>query len=102
MPETDAARSAPRLPSARERLLPVLVFVVPLLGLAFGIYQFWDRGVGWTEMALFLSFYALTTLGIGAGFHRMLTHRGFQSPAPVRLILLALGSMTLEGPPTFW
>ena len=102
MAETDVAHAAPRLPSAGQKLLLVLVVVVPLLGLAFGIYQFWDRGVGWTEMALFLSFYALTTLGIGAGFHRMLTHRGFESPAPVRFILLALGSMTLEGPPTFW
>src|SRR5687768_18050140 len=95
----DANHAAPLAPTVGQKAFLVLVVVVPLLGLVYGVLQFWDRGVGWTEIGLLLSFYALTTVGIGAGFHRMLTHRGFLSPAPVRFVLLALGSMALEGPP---
>src|SRR5687768_5761937 len=101
MAET-AAHQAPPSPGLGPKLVLVLVVVVPLVALAFGIYQFWDRGIGWAEIGLLPGFYALTTVGTGAGFHRMLTHRGFLSPAPVRFTLLALGSMALEGPPTFW
>jgi stearoyl-CoA desaturase (Delta-9 desaturase) len=41
-------------------------------------------------------------MGIGIGFHRMLTHRSFESSAPVRFFWLALGSMALQGPAVEW
>ena len=44
----------------------------------------------------------MTTLGIGIGFHRMLTHKGFEARGPVRAFFLALGSMALEGPAIAW
>jgi len=93
---------APKPPSTGEKVVLVLVVALPLLGLGLAIYQLWNQLVGWREIALFLTFYALTTLGIGAGYHRMLTHRGFRSPAPVRFVMLVLGSMALEGTPVFW
>lgn len=94
--------SAPPPPRIGEKLFLLLVVLVPLAGLAFAVYRLWNQAVGWHDLTLFLSFYVVTTVGIGAGFHRMLTHRGFLAPAPVRFVLLALGSLALEGPPTDW
>lgn len=96
------ARRAPKPPSVTEKAILLAVVVLPIVGLGLAIYQLWNRLVGWPDIVLLVAMYVLTTLGIGAGFHRMLTHRGFESPPPVRYVLLALGSMALEGTPVFW
>jgi stearoyl-CoA desaturase (Delta-9 desaturase) len=85
-----------------RKLLILLIVIAPLAGLAMGIVQLWNRWVGPTDLALLVSLYAVTVLGIGIGFHRMLTHRGFDAPAPVRFVLLVLGSMAVEGPAIEW
>jgi fatty-acid desaturase len=41
-------------------------------------------------------------LGICVGFHRLLTHSGFQTYAPVRGTLAVLGCLAGEGPPIMW
>lgn len=46
--------------------------------------------------------YALIDLGVGVGFHRMLTHRSFQPHPVVKLLVLVLGSMSLEDPALEW
>jgi stearoyl-CoA desaturase (delta-9 desaturase) len=45
---------------------------------------------------------ALIDLGVGIGFHLMLTHRGFQPHPVVKLLVLVLGSMSLEDPALEW
>jgi len=85
-----------------RRLLILFIVVAPLAALVVGIIQLWNRWVGPTDLVLLISLYALTVLGIGIGFHRMLTHKGFDAPAPVRFVLLVLGSMAVEGPAVEW
>lgn len=41
-------------------------------------------------------------LGIGIGYHRLLTHRGFKTPKWVEYVLTVCGTLTLEGGPIFW
>jgi len=86
---------------ANKALLLVIV-IAPLAGLVYVIYDLWDKQVDGADLSLLLTLYAVTTLGIGIGFHRMLTHKGFEAPAAVRFVFLALGSMALEGPPIAW
>jgi stearoyl-CoA desaturase (delta-9 desaturase) len=40
--------------------------------------------------------------GIGMGYHRLLTHRGYVVPKPVEYFLGMCGTLTLEGGPIFW
>jgi stearoyl-CoA desaturase (delta-9 desaturase) len=81
----------------------VLVAVVaPLIATVFAIYQLWNRAVNLSDVVLMAVMYSLIILGIGAGFHRMLTHRSFQPHPVVKFILLVLGSMSLEGPAIQW
>ena len=41
-------------------------------------------------------------LGIGVGYHRLLTHRGYKTPKWVEYLLTILATLTLEGGPVFW
>ncbi|MBI2678607.1 MAG: fatty acid desaturase [Candidatus Koribacter versatilis] len=40
--------------------------------------------------------------GIGMGYHRLLTHRGFKSPRWLEYFLTICGTLALEGGPLFW
>ena len=42
------------------------------------------------------------SLGIGMGYHRLLTHRGYRTPTWVEYFLTFCGTLTLEGGPIFW
>jgi fatty-acid desaturase len=41
-------------------------------------------------------------LGIGMGYHRLLTHRGYKTPRSVEYFLTLCGTLALEGGPIFW
>jgi len=57
----------------------------------------------WTGVltALFLNWVA-TSLGIGVGYHRLLTHRGYKTPKWVEYFLTICATLALEGGPIFW
>ena len=42
------------------------------------------------------------SLGIGMGYHRLLTHRSYRTPKWVEYLLTFCGTLTLEGGPIFW
>src|SRR5262245_65445545 len=46
--------------------------------------------------------YLVTALGITIGYHRLLTHRSFQTHKPVEYALAAAGSMAVQGPVIDW
>jgi len=84
------------------RRVAVATVVLPFLGFLVSVVLLWQRAFGPVDLFLLVLFYALTTLGVGVGFHRLYAHRGFQTSTPVRVILAVLGSMAAEGPILFW
>src|SRR5207302_793280 len=74
----------------------------PLLFTIYTMWRLWNQSVGWTEVGLFVVLYVLTGFGTTIGLHRLLTHRSFETPAPVRLVLLILGVMANQGRPIDW
>jgi stearoyl-CoA desaturase (delta-9 desaturase) len=76
--------------------------VLPFVGLGAAVYSLWGWGFSWVELALLLGLYVLTSLGITVGFHRLFTHRAFETYAVVQVILAVLGSMTVQGPLLKW
>ena len=91
-----------RTPSFWEKALLLAVVTLPLAALVVAVFLLFNHGVSGLDLALFGAMYLVTTLGIGMGFHRMLTHRGFTGPAWLRFALLASGSMALEGGAAWW
>ena len=80
-----------------------LVFVVlPFLGTVLAMVLLWNQYVFAQDIVLMLLFTLLTGIGVTIGYHRMLTHQGFQTSPVVRGILLILGCMAMEGAPIGW
>jgi stearoyl-CoA desaturase (delta-9 desaturase) len=85
-----------------QKGLVLVIVVAPFLATAFAIVQLWERAVTWPDLALLVGLYIPTSLGVTAGFHRMLTHRSFRAHPVARAIILVLGSMAVEGPALSW
>jgi len=56
---------------------------------------------GALAVAVALWFVAIN-LGICVGYHRLLTHRGYQTPRPMARFLAVCGTLALEGSPLYW
>jgi stearoyl-CoA desaturase (delta-9 desaturase) len=66
------------------------------------IVLLWGRGFSVLQLILMLGMYLLSVLGITVGYHRLFTHRAFDAPRAVKVVLVILGSMAVEGPLMKW
>ena len=64
----------------------VALFMFSWAGLATAAFLWWVTG----------------SLGIGMGYHRLLTHRGYKTPKWLEYFLTICGTMALEGGPVAW
>jgi len=57
----------------------------------------------WKALVLMLVLiWVAGSLGIGMGYHRLLTHRGYKTPKWVEYFLTTCATLALEGGPFFW
>jgi stearoyl-CoA desaturase (delta-9 desaturase) len=80
----------------------LLAIVIPPLGLIIVAVGLWGIALSWVDVAVFLALYVLTGLGTTVGYHRLFTHRSFETTKTVRATFAILGSMTIQGPVTQW
>lgn len=85
-----------------ERLAIVSAVVVPFVGLCLAIVLLWGSAVSLIDLSAFLIGYFLTGIGITVGYHRLFSHRSFETRPTVRAALAVLGSMSAEGPVLDW
>lgn len=85
-----------------ERAFALLTVSVPLVGVCIAVAMLWHQAIGPVELALLVSMYFLTALGLSLGFHRHFSHQSFKAVPAVRTVLGVLGSMAAEGPVIFW
>ena len=88
--------------SLGARSATLLAVIVPLLGLVAAVVFLWGRGFSWVDLGLLLGMYVLTIVGITVGFHRLFTHRAFETSRLIQFLLAALGSMAVQGPLLKW
>ena len=86
----------------KYRIWITIGVVLPILSVIAAMVLCWNKFVFATDLALFLVGYVLAALGVTIGYHRMLTHEGFQSPSWLRALFLILGVMSFEGSPDVW
>jgi stearoyl-CoA desaturase (Delta-9 desaturase) len=89
-------------PSLTTKVVLQLLVWIPLLGTVYAIISLWGRFITPVDLALLLTFYVLSALGITVGYHRMLTHKGFEAPDWLRGFFLICGSMSFQGPALNW
>jgi stearoyl-CoA desaturase (delta-9 desaturase) len=75
---------------------------LPFLGLPVAIWLLWGHGVSLADLVIAGTLYTLTCLGIGVGYHRLLTHRAFTTTRGLRYMWAILGSFALEGSVIPW
>jgi stearoyl-CoA desaturase (delta-9 desaturase) len=83
-------------------LITLLGVVLPFLGFITAALLLWGWGISWVHLSLMLVMYLLTAFGITVGYHRLFTHRSFETTRPVKFVLAVLGSMAVEGPMLKW
>jgi stearoyl-CoA desaturase (Delta-9 desaturase) len=85
-----------------EKVSNLGAVVVPFAATLAAIPLLWNQVVGATDLAILAAMYVATALGVTVGFHRMLTHRSFQTSKPLEYGFAALGSMAVQGPVIGW
>jgi stearoyl-CoA desaturase (delta-9 desaturase) len=88
--------------SRLQRYSNIVAVVLPFVATLAAIVLLWNQAVGWTDLAILAVMYLVTALGITIGYHRMLTHRAFQTHKPIQYGLAAAGSMAVQGPVIDW
>jgi stearoyl-CoA desaturase (delta-9 desaturase) len=86
----------------KHKIANLIGVPLPFVGLIAAIVLLWNKAIGPLELTLLLSFYVITAFGITLGYHRMFTHRAFESSRSFRAIIAALGSMAVQGPVITW
>ncbi len=85
-----------------ERNANITAVVLPFVGLIAAAVLLWNRLLGPLDLAIFAVLYLTTAIGITVGFHRLLTHRAFQTKPWLRYTLAVLGSAALQGSVIDW
>jgi stearoyl-CoA desaturase (delta-9 desaturase) len=85
-----------------ERIMNLLGVVVPFLGVIAAIVLLWNRAVNVADLAIMAVMYVLSAAGITVGFHRLLTHRAFQTYPWLERTFAVLGSLAVEGSVLDW
>jgi stearoyl-CoA desaturase (delta-9 desaturase) len=80
----------------------LLFDILPIIGTA-GAFAFLAvHPFGVTELALLVSLWLVTGLGVTVGYHRLFTHRTFRAAPPAELALAVFGSMAGQGGVVSW
>jgi fatty-acid desaturase len=78
--------------------LVVVVFGFFHIGAVASLFMF-----SWQALIVAVILYWIAgSLGIGMGYHRLLTHRGYKTPKPVEYFLSLCGTLAVEGGPANW
>ena len=88
--------------SPLHRFLNLAGVLLPLVGFVAAVVLLWHTLVGWGALLALAVMYLVTGFGVTLGFHRLLTHRSFQTYKPVQYLLAIVGSMAVQGPVLSW
>jgi stearoyl-CoA desaturase (delta-9 desaturase) len=100
----DHAPHAHRMPLP-QRLTMFFSVVGPIAGLLTAMALLWHHGpasIGWPEIIAMLGMYTLCGFGVTIGFHRLFTHRSFETNRFMRIWLATFGSMAGQGALIRW
>ena len=88
--------------SRADRIANLLAVVIPFVAFVAALVLLWDRAVGPLDLGILAVMYLLSGLGVTVGFHRLLTHRAFETYRPLKYLLAVLGSLSVQGSVIHW
>ncbi|MBV8991921.1 MAG: fatty acid desaturase [Solirubrobacterales bacterium] len=88
--------------SRSERNANLLGVVVPFIGVLAAVVLLWNRAVDAIDLVIGAAMYLLTAVGVTVGYHRLLTHRAFQTYPQLERLFAVLGSLSVQGSVLDW
>jgi stearoyl-CoA desaturase (Delta-9 desaturase) len=88
--------------STAQKVGNMIGVALPFVAFLVAVVLLWNSAVNWLDLAIMAVLYVVTGLGITVGYHRLLTHRSFQTSRPVQYTFAILGSMSVQGPVLHW
>src|SRR5207249_1222654 len=76
--------------------------IAPAVGTALAAAHTYYFGMALGTLAITWLFGVGTAIGVTVGFHRLFTHRSFETVRPIRAALAILGSMAAQGTLFSW
>ncbi|MFO0769003.1 MAG: fatty acid desaturase, partial [Nitrospiraceae bacterium] len=99
---TDASASADGSPQT-ICWSTTIAFALTTLATFLGIPRFWYfHGYSTFDWVLMGILYIVTGMGITVGYHRMISHKSFESHPAVKFILLIMGGWALQNSALIW
>lgn len=84
-------------------LIALWCFVtVPFLALLAAVPVAWGGWLNWADVLIAALWYAVSGLGIAAGYHRYFTHGSFKAKRWLRVTLAVAGSLAVQGDLIQW
>ncbi|MEM6560066.1 MAG: fatty acid desaturase [Planctomycetota bacterium] len=80
----------------------LMAVVLPFAGIVTAAILLWGWGFTWTHAGILAGMYLVTAVGITVGYHRLFTHKSFETGPIMTTIMAVLGAMALEGPVLKW
>ncbi len=80
-----------------NKIIMTTAVVGPLIGVLLAMYLAWNTYVFRSDLLLLFVLYTLVGFGATIGYHRMLTHHGFDAPEWLRGLFIILGCMAYAG-----
>jgi stearoyl-CoA desaturase (Delta-9 desaturase) len=84
------------------RIVNLLGVVLPFVGIIVAIALLWGIAFNWIYLIILFVMYLISGLGITIGYHRFFTHKSFNTPRFMQVLLAIFGSMALEGSVLQW
>lgn len=88
--------------SVAYRIATLIAILLPVIVLFVIGYHLWGWGLFWRDLVLLFVMYSLAAVGTTVGFHRLFTHRSFETHRSIKFVLGVLGSMSVQGPLLRW
>ncbi|MEM8484261.1 MAG: acyl-CoA desaturase [Bacteroidota bacterium] len=76
--------------------------IIPFIVFIGAVIYYWGEGISLMSLLLLVGFYAITTMGIGVGYHRLFTHKGFQVKPWLKAVLALAGAFAIQGQVIRW
>lgn len=76
--------------------------ILPFIAFIAAIVYYWGTGITLVSLLILIAFYSFTTIGIGVGYHRLFTHKGFQVKPWLKVMLALAGAFAIQGPVIRW
>jgi stearoyl-CoA desaturase (Delta-9 desaturase) len=88
--------------SRTARTANLFAVIIPFIAFLAALVLLWNRAVGPLDLAILAVLYLASGIGVTVGFHRLLTHRAFETHRPLKYVFAVLGSLSVQGPVITW